>query len=108
METVELLNTVKELTLDFVNGKSNRAAAVKRLRERIAEDEVYDLPLSESQRDLIIEAFVSLDNLTNEEFAPSLAEMRYFAEVFEGKRAFSQPELRKFPIGSFTDDNLKQ
>jgi hypothetical protein len=107
MDTATLLEILKELTLDFVNGKSSRAAAVKLLRERITEDSVYDLPASEKQRDLIIEAFVSLDNLTNEEFAPSLVEMRYFAEVFEGKRTFSQPELRRFPIGPFKNDNVK-
>jgi hypothetical protein len=52
------------------------------------------------RRNFITEVYVSLDNLVTEDFAPSLAEIRYFAECFEGKRTFSREEVREFEIGS--------
>ena len=105
MDTNQILEILKELTLDFVNNKRGRQETVRLLHEKIDENEVYQMDQKESQRDFITEVFVSLDNLTNTEFAPSLEEMKYFAECFEGKRVFYQPEVRKFEVGSFKDDS---
>lgn len=103
MDTESILKILKELTLDFVNGEKNRKQTVRALRERIDPDDVYNMPDSEPQKDFITEVYVSLDNLTNEEFAPSPEEMRYFAECFEGKRTFSREEVREFTVGPYRD-----
>jgi hypothetical protein len=101
MDTDAILAILKELTLDFVNGKRNRQETVRELRSRIKAEEIYQMPDSVPSKDLIREAYVSLDNLTEEGFAPSVAEIKYFAECFENQRQFSQEEVRNFPIGSF-------
>jgi hypothetical protein len=36
----------------------------------------------------------------------ALAEVRYLAECFEGKRTFSREEVRKFPIGDFEKEDV--
>ena len=99
MDAQAILANLKVLTLDLVNGRRDRADTVALLHQRIAENEIYTLDQSIDQRDLITEVFVSLDNLTNEEFAPSMLEMQYFADCFEGRRIFYQPEVRKFAVG---------
>jgi hypothetical protein len=104
MDVITILSILKELTLDFVNGKRNRQQTVEELRKQIDPDDIYKMD-DNPQKDFITEVYVSLDNLTQEGFAPSLAEINYFAECFEGKRTFSQEEVRKFPIGSFENDN---
>jgi hypothetical protein len=107
VDTSQILEVLKELTLDFVNNKRGRQETVRLLHERIDQNDIYKLDKTESQRDFITEVFVSLDNLTNTEFAPSIEEMEYFAECFEGKRLFYQPEVRKFAVGSFDDEDNK-
>jgi hypothetical protein len=104
MDVNTILSILKELTLDFVNGKRNRQQTVEELHKQIDPDDIYKMD-DNPQKDFISEVYVSLDNLTQEGFAPSLAEIKYFAECFEGKRTFSQEEVRKFPIGSFEKDN---
>jgi hypothetical protein len=54
------------------------------------------MPDSVTQKDFITEVYVSLDNLATEDFAPSLEEIKYFADCFEGKRVFSREEVRRF------------
>jgi hypothetical protein len=105
MDAETILSILKELTLDFVNGKRNRSNTVIALHERINPDDIYKMADTIPQKDFITEVYVSLDNLTEEGFAPSLAEMNYFAECFEGQRTFSREEVRKFPIGSYERQN---
>ncbi len=105
MDVDSIYSTLKDLTIDLVHGQRNRQQTVNALHERINPSDIYNMDNSHPQRDFITEVFVSLDNLTEEGFAPSLAEMRYFAECFEGKRTFSQQEVRKFPIGSYEKQN---
>jgi hypothetical protein len=107
MDTEAILTVLKELTLDFVNAKRNRQETVIELRSRIKAEEIYQMPDGAPSKDLIREAFVSLDNLTEEGFAPSVAEIKYFAECFENQREFSQEEVRNFPIGSFEKEHPK-
>jgi hypothetical protein len=105
MEIPEILNNLKELTLDFVDGKRTRQTTVEELHRRINGDDIFKMDASNPQMKFIIEIYVSLDHLTEEGFATSTAEMRYLAECFEGARTFSQEEVRKFPIGDFEKDN---
>jgi len=108
MDIETILNNLKELTLDLVAAKRNRQETVDELRRRINPDDVYNLPASEPQKNFITEVYVSLDNLVTEDFAPSLAEIRYLAECFEGKRTFSREEVREFEIGSFEKQNPRK
>jgi hypothetical protein len=96
---------LQELTLDFVSGKRNRPATVSELHARIDPDDIYKMPDSVPQKAFITEVYVSLDNLVNEDFAPSFEEMQYFMECFEGKRIFSQEEVRNFTVGPFEKEN---
>jgi hypothetical protein len=105
MDIDSILAILKELTLDFVNGKGNREETVKELRRRIKPEAIYKMPENVPDKEFIREVYVSLDNLTEEGFAPSVAEIKYFAECFEGQRQFSQEEVRKFPIGSFEKEH---
>jgi hypothetical protein len=100
-----ILAILKELTLDFVKKKRNRQQTVIALHERINPDDIYNMDNNLPQRCFLTEIYVSLDNLTEEGFAPSLAEMKYFAEIFEGQRIFSQEEVREFPIGFYEKQN---
>ena len=93
--------TLKELTLDFVNCKRNRKETVRELKKRIDANFVYRL----QGNDLIFEAFVSLEHLTEKGFATSFEEMKYLAECFEGKREFNRVEARQFIVGPFQDEN---
>ncbi len=108
MDAENILKNLKELTIDFVNGKRNRRDTVNELHKRIDSNDVYNMSDSIPMKAFITEVFVSLDSLVEEGFAPSLAEMEYFAECFEGKRTFSREEVRKFPIGSFEKQEVKQ
>jgi hypothetical protein len=101
MNIDDILAILKALTLDFVIGTRSRKETVEELHKRIDPAEIYDMPDSVQQKAFITEVFVSLDNLITADFAPSFAEMKYFAECFEGKRSFSREEVRRFPIGSF-------
>lgn len=92
------------MTLDFVGGKRNRRETVQELNQRINPDEVYKMPDNIPERLFITEVFVSLNNLTEEGFATSRQEMVYFAECFEGKRAFNRDEIRRFTVGPFEND----
>jgi hypothetical protein len=92
---------LKELTLDFVNCRRNRKETVRELRRRIEASFIYGL----NGYDLIVEAFVSLDHLTEKGFATSQAEMEYLAACFEEKRVFSRAEARQFVVGPFQDEN---
>jgi hypothetical protein len=107
METEKILDIIKELTLDFVNGKRNRDNTVQELRRRINPTDIYRMPETVAYRTLITEVYVSLDNLIEEGFAPSVAEIKYLAECLEGKRGFSQAEVREFPIGAFEKEHPK-
>lgn len=93
--------TLKELTLDFVNCRRNRRATVYELRQRLDANEIYKL----KGQDFIMEAFTSLDNLTQKGFATSFEEMKYLAECFEGTREFKREEARQFIVGPFQDQN---
>jgi hypothetical protein len=93
--------TLKELTLDFVNCKRNRKDTVRELRKRIDAGVIYRL----EGNDLIFEAFVSLDHLTEKGFATSFEEIKYLAECFEGTRQFAREEARQFIVGPFQDEN---
>jgi len=101
MDIASVQAALKELTLDMVNGKRNRQETVEELYKRVQPDEIYKLDESVPERDFIIDVTVSLEHLTEEGFAPSMAEIRYFAECFEGKRVFSREEVRRFPIGAY-------
>ncbi len=101
MEINNILSILEELTFDFINGKRNRIQTVRELRTRIDPDDIYEMPDSITQKGFITEIYVSLDNLTTEGFTPSLEEIKYFAECFEGQRVFSREEVRQFTIGHF-------
>jgi hypothetical protein len=103
-----ILANLKELTLDFVDGQRTRIETVLELNKRIDPDEIYDMADSVPRKNFITEVFVSLNSLTEEGFATSFAEMKYFAECFEGKRTFSQEEVRNFPIGPFEKENNRK
>lgn len=107
MEINSILENLKELTLDFVNGKRDRNETVMELHKRINPDDIYSMADSIPQRQFITEVYVSLESLTEEGFATSPAEMKYLAECFEGKRTYSQEEVRKFTIGSFEKQSPK-
>jgi hypothetical protein len=100
MEIAGILADLKELTLDLVAGKRNRAETVTELHRRIEANLVYDMDEKEPQREFITQVYVSLENLIAEDFVPSTAEIKYFAECFEGKRVFSLAEVRQFEIVS--------
>jgi hypothetical protein len=108
MDIETILANLKELTLDFVEGQRTRIETVLELNKRIDPNEIYGLDESIPQNNFITEVFVSLNSLTEEGFATSFAEMQYFAECFEGKRTFSQEEVRKFPIGPFEKENNRK
>lgn len=93
--------SLKEFTLDFVNCKRNRKETVRELKKTVDANFVYGL----QGYDLIFEAFVSLEHLTEKGFATSLEEMKYLAECFEGKREFNRVEARQFIVGPFQDEN---
>jgi hypothetical protein len=103
MDVESILANLKELTSSFVKGERNRRQTVRELHARINPDDIFDMPDSEPQKEFITEVYVSLDNLATEDFAPSIEEMQYFAECFEGKRTFSQEEVRQFTVGPFKD-----
>jgi hypothetical protein len=100
LDITGILEILKELTLDLVSGKRNRAITVTELHRRIEANLIYDLDEKEAQRDFVTQVYVSLDNLITEDFPPSPAEMKYFAECFEGKREFKLAEVREFEIVS--------
>jgi hypothetical protein len=109
MDTAKILNDLKKLTLDLAAGKLTRQVAVEELYKRIDPNTIYKMKPDEPQADFITEVFVSLEHLTEEGFAPSKAEIQYFAECFEGKRTFRREDVRNFPIGDFENDApLKQ
>ena len=105
MDKETILANLKELTLALAAGESTRRATVDELYKRIDSDSVFKMKPDEPQADIIVEAFVSLEHLTEEGFATSAAEIKYFAECFEGKRTFSREEIRKFTIGAFESDD---
>jgi hypothetical protein len=105
MDVNTILANLKELTLDFVNGKRNRQDTLIELNQRLDPEEIYKMGDNVPEKAFITEVFVSLNSLTEESFAPSLAEMQYFAECFEGKRVFSREEVRNFPIGDYENQN---
>lgn len=100
MNASEILETLKELTLDLAAGERNQADTVSELHSRIEANLVYDMDEKEPQRELITQVFVSLDNLLDPGFPPSTAEMKYFAECFEGRREFKLEEVRQFELVS--------
>jgi hypothetical protein len=106
MDKDATLADLKELTLSLIAGKRTRQATVEELYKRIDADSVYKMKPDEPQADFITEVFVSLEHLTEEGFATSSAEIRYFAECFEGKREFSREEVRKFTIGDFEKEDF--
>jgi hypothetical protein len=108
MDTDAIIAILKELTLDFFNGQRNRADTVVELHQRIDPEDIFKMDESHPQRQFITEVYVSLDHLTEEGFATSPAEMQYLAECFEGKRTFSQEEVRNFPIGPFEKQNPRK
>jgi hypothetical protein len=108
MDITNILADLKELTLSLAAGKMTRQATVEELYKRIDPDSIYKMKADEPQADFITEVFVSLEHLTEEGFAPSLTEIQYFAECFEGKRIFSREDVRKFQIGDFENDVPKR
>jgi hypothetical protein len=98
LDIASILENLKELTLDLAAGKRKRAETVTELHSRIEANLVYDMDEKEAQREFITQVYVSLDNLTDEDFPPSMAEMQYFVECFEGKRSFSLAEVRQFEL----------
>ena len=100
MNASEILETLKELTLDLAAGKRNQVDTIAELHRRIDANLVYDMDEKEPQREFIFQVFVSLDNLLDPGFPPSPAEMNYFAECFEGKREFKLEEVRQFELVS--------
>jgi hypothetical protein len=96
-----IYETLKQLTLDFVNCKRNRRQTVADLRQKVDANFVYGL----KDQDFISDVFASLDHLTEKGFATSSDEMKYMAECFEGKREFSRTEARRFIVGPFQDQN---
>jgi hypothetical protein len=100
LDTTEILEILKELTLDLVAGKRQRAETVIELHRRINANLVYDMDEKEPQRELITQVYVSLENLIAEDFTPSPAEIKYFAECFEGTRDFKLSEVREFEVVS--------
>jgi hypothetical protein len=109
MDATSILADLKELTLALATGKKTRQATVHELYKRIDPDSIYKMKVDEPQADFISEVFISLEHLTEEGFAPSSAEIQYFAECFKGERAFRREEVRNFPIGDFKNDgNIKQ
>jgi hypothetical protein len=106
MDMEATLAALKELTLALAQGRRTRQSTVEELYKRIDADSVYKMKPDEPQADFITQLFVSLEHLTEEGFATSPAEIKYFAECFEGKRTFSQEEVRKFPIGNFEKDDI--
>src|ERR1035437_4726133 len=105
MDVNNILANLKELTLDFVNGKRNRQDTLIELNQRLDPEEIYKMGDNVPEKAFITEAFVSLNSLTDEGFAPSLAEMQYFAGCFQGQRVFSREEVRNFPIGDYENQN---
>jgi hypothetical protein len=106
MDISEILQVLKELTLDLAAAKKSRLDTVIELHKKIEADAVYNLPESEPQREFIFQAFVSLDNLVTEGFATSPAEIQYYADCFSGKREFSLEEVRTFEVGDFEKEGL--
>jgi hypothetical protein len=106
MDKETILATLKELTLDLAQGRKTRQATVEELYKRIDPETIYSMKPDEPQADFITELFVSLEHLTEEGFATSPAEIRYFAECFEGKLTFSRDEVRKFAIGDFEKEEI--
>ena len=104
MDIAGILANLKELTLDLAAGKRNRADTVTELHRRIEADLVYDMDATEAQRDFITQVYVSLDNLITDDFPPSEAEMKYFAECFEGQREFKLAEVREFELVPTLED----
>jgi hypothetical protein len=98
LDIASILENLKELTLDLAAGKRKRAETVTELHRRIEANLVYDMDEKEPQREFITQVYVSLDNLTDEDFPPTQAEMQYFTECFEGKRVFSLAEVRQFEL----------
>jgi hypothetical protein len=98
MEIAEILKELKVLTLDYIADKRSAPATILELHRRIPESLVYDMDEKEAQREFITQVFVSLDNLLNDEFPPSSAELQYFAECFAGTRQFNLSEVREFKI----------
>jgi hypothetical protein len=108
LEIREILLQLKELTLELAAGKRRRSETVQELYKRIDPEVIFNLPADEAQRDFITQVFVSLENLTTEEFATSPAEINYYAEVFSGQRQFILAEVRQFEIGSFEKEGERQ
>jgi hypothetical protein len=104
MDTAKILADLKELTLALASGKASRQTTVEELGKRIDPDSIYKMKPDDPQADFITEVFVSLEHLTEEGFAPSATEIRYFAECFEGKRTFCREDVRMFPIGDFENN----
>jgi hypothetical protein len=105
MEISEILKELKTLTLDYFADKRSAPATILELHRRIPESLVYDMDEKEPQREFINQVFVSLDNLLNDEFPPSRAELQYFADCFAGTRQFSLGEVREFKIESKKEEN---
>ncbi len=105
MDSTTILADLKDLTLTLASGKRTRKETVEELYKRVDPEVIFEMKPDQAQADFIIEVFVSLEHLTDEGFATSPAEIRYFAECFEGKRNFSREEVRKFPIGDFEKEN---
>jgi hypothetical protein len=100
-KVAKIQETLKQLTLDFVNCKRNRKETVRDLKQSVDANFVYRL----QGYDLIFEAFVSLEHLTEKGFATSFEEMQYLAECFEEKREFNRVDARQFIVGPFQDEN---
>jgi hypothetical protein len=100
LESRQILQNLKELTLDLAAGKRSQAETVLELHRRIEGALVYDMDAKDPLREFITQVYVSLENLTAEDFPPSAAEMQYFVECFEGKREFNLAEVREFAVDS--------
>jgi hypothetical protein len=98
MKPSEILENLKDLTLDYSAGKRKTAETVMELHRRIEDNLVYEMDANEPLRDFITQVYVSLDNLLNPDFPPSTAELNYFSECFNGKREFILAEVREFEI----------
>ena len=105
MNKEKAVEALKDLLNALSQGRMTRQEVVEELYKRIDPGEVYNLLPDEPQGDIISEAFVSLEHLTDEGFATSNAEILYLAECYEGKRKFSREEIRKFPIGNFENES---
>jgi len=88
VEKREILQNLKELTLDFFEGRRTREETVHELYKRMSYPEDFDEAADKDE--FIQRVYWDLRHLTHEKpFETKIEEIQYFMECFEGKRTYS-------------------